>query len=53
MPTSSTEIEGGLEYQYNKAVEITLAWQHATRFHQKLLRDVTGDFARVQIQLNY
>jgi len=53
MPTSSTETEGGFEYQYNKAVEITLAWQHATRFHQKLLRDVTGDFARVQIQLNY
>lgn len=53
MPTTSTEIEGGVEYRLNKALEITAAWQHATRFHQKLLTDVTGDFARVQVQFNY
>ncbi len=53
LPTTSTEIEGGVEYQLNKAVEITAAWQHATRFNAKTLGDVTGSFARVQVQINY
>ncbi len=53
MPTDSTEIEGGIEYQVNKALEITAAWQHATRFNAKLQSEVTGDFGRVQVQLNY
>jgi hypothetical protein len=53
MPTDSTEIEGGIEYQVNKALEITAAWQHATRFNAKLQSEVSGDFGRVQVQLNY
>ncbi len=53
MPTDSTELEGGLEYQVNKALEVTAAWQHATRFNTKLQSEVSGDFGRVQVQLNY
>ncbi len=53
LATSSDEFEGGVEYSFNKALEVTAAWQYATRFNQKSLENTTGSFARVQVQFNF
>jgi len=53
------EIEAGVEYQFNKAVELTVAYAHMDRTNiakatsSDFLKQASGDFIRTQLQVNY
>ena len=51
--TSVDEVEAGVEYQYSKAVELTLAYSMMDRTNTKNLGQASGDMARAQLQWNY
>ena len=50
---SVDEVEAGVEYQYSKAVELTLAYSMMDRTNTKNLGQAAGDMARAQLQWNY
>lgn len=56
---SVNEIEAGVEYQFNKAVELTVAYAHMDRTNiakatsSDFLKQGSGDLIRTQLQVNY
>ena len=56
---SVNEIEAGVEYQFNKAVELTVAYAHMDRTNiakatsSDFLKQASGDLIRTQLQVNY
>jgi hypothetical protein len=47
------ESETGVEFQFNKSIEITTAYTHATRSNIQTNSLEEGSFGRVQLQWNY
>jgi hypothetical protein len=51
--TSVDEVEAGVEYQFNKALELTLAYSMMDRTNTKNLGQASADMGRAQLQWNY
>jgi len=50
---SVDEVEAGVEYQFSKAIELTLAYSMMDRTNTKNLGQAAGDMGRAQLQWNY